>query len=190
MFLRRRTDTSLSDEDLVLRIRGGHQASLAVLWDRYAQLLFGVAMKYLKDVDRSKDAVLDLFTVLPERLAKQEVRQFRSWVHTVMRNHCLMELRKAGVPMDRAIEEMPIAGPPVQEEGPLLEADLQRMEAAIEHLDPDQRACIRLFHLERRSYKQVSEQLDMPVEQVRSHLQNGRRNLRIALDQRQDRHEH
>lgn len=189
MFLRRSHSASLSDEDLVLRIRSGHQASLAVLWDRYAQLLFGVAMKYLKDVERSKDAVLDLFTELPNRLAKNEVRVFRPWVHTVMRNQCLMLLRRGGqeVPLE-LLAEPGEAG--TDGEAQLLEADLQLLEEAIERLDADQRLCIRLFHIERLSYKRIAEQLSMPVDQVRSHLQNGRRNLRIAITERQDRHEH
>src|SRR5262245_34709355 len=93
MFLRRKATDTLTDEDLVLRIRGGHQASLGTLWDRYAHLLFGVGMKYLKDTEQSKDTVLDLFTALPGLLARHQVNHFRSWVHTVMRNRCLMLLR-------------------------------------------------------------------------------------------------
>ncbi len=189
MFLRRNHSATLSDEDLVLRIRSGHQASLAALWDRYAQLLFGVAMKYLKDVEQGKDAVLDVFTELPARLAKHEVRLFRPWVHTVMRNHCLMLMRRAGreVPLDLQAEQ---GVEPWDVEVRSLEVELQVLEAAIAGLDADQRRCIRLFHLEHLSYKRIAEQLDMPVDQVRSHLQNGRRNLRIALTERQHRHDH
>jgi RNA polymerase sigma-70 factor (ECF subfamily) len=180
MFLRRQPSGPLSDEDLVLRIRGGHQASLAALWDRYAHLLFGVAMKYLKDIERSKDVVLELFSGLPNQLAQHEVKAFRPWVHTVMRNKCLMLLRKHD-PHVRVDMDLP---EPADDDGEavLHEATLQQLEAAIALLNESQRTCIRLFYLERHSYQQVAERTGLDVEQVRSHLQNGRRNLRLNLE--------
>jgi RNA polymerase sigma factor (sigma-70 family) len=187
MFLRRTDTGPLSDEDLMLRIRGGHQASLAALWDRYAQLLFGVGMKYLKDIDRSKDAVLELFASLPALLQRHEVKVFRPWVHTVMRNRCLMLLR-AHDPTERSTDDIADGtAEAVPDEAVLHEATLQHLEEALEGLNEGQRSCIRLFYLERNSYQQVAERVGLSVEQVRSHLQNGRRNLRLALERRTDR---
>ncbi|MBP9161030.1 MAG: hypothetical protein KBF49_09290, partial [Flavobacteriales bacterium] len=96
MFLRNNTAAHLTDEELAVQLRAGGRSALGVLWDRYAHLLFGVAKKYLKDVEASKDAVMGLFEELPALLGKHEVKSFRPWVHTVMRNRCLMALRKAG----------------------------------------------------------------------------------------------
>jgi RNA polymerase sigma factor (sigma-70 family) len=181
MFLRRKAIAPLTDEDLLPRIRGGEQASLGVLWDRYAHLLFGVGMKYLKDTERSKDAVLDLFTALPDLLRKHEVKSFRGWVHTVMRNRCLMLLRGAdrSTSLDEALTRDPIEQ---GDEAVLHEATLQRLEEGIERLKEGQRVCIRLFYLDKLSYAQVSERTGLDLEQVRSNLQNGRRNLRIHLE--------
>jgi RNA polymerase sigma factor (sigma-70 family) len=181
MFLRRKAIDPLTDEDLTARIRAGDQASLGVLWDRYAHLLFGVGMKYLKDTERSKDSVLDLFTTLPGLLEKHEVKHFRSWVHTVMRNRCLMELR--GSERGAALEPALVADDvELAHETALHEATLQQLERAIETLKDGQRECIRLFYLQRMSYAQVSERTGLDLEQVRSNLQNGRRNLRIQLE--------
>lgn len=179
MFLRRRTDSASSDEELVLALRGGRQSALGLIWDRYAHLLYGVCMKYLKDPERSKDMVVELFAALPELLRRHEVERFRPWVHTVMRNRCLLSLRgaKPGVRMADAPE-------PVAEEAgeaQLREASLQQLEQAIAQLNDAQRQCIRLFHLERHSYEQTAARTGLTIEQVRSHLQNGRRNLRIIL---------
>lgn len=186
MFLRRKDDDAKSDEDLVRAVRNGRQAALGVLWDRYAHLLFGVSMKYLKDQERSKDAVMELFGTLPALLAKHEVHYFRSWVHTVMRNRCLMLLRKDG--RERTIlEAFPSEEDHGAEEARLREADLDRLEQAITQLNAQQRTCITLFHLERMNYQQVAEATGQNIEQVRSHLQNGRRNLRIILKDHVDR---
>lgn len=180
MFLRNRKTTPLTDEDHVARLKAGSGSSLGVLWDRYAHLLFGVAMNYLKDVEASKDEVMGLFAELPALIGKHDVQKFRPWVHAVMRNRCLMALRKANpqVRMDPALIEQEDQGA----DSALHEASLQELEAAIARLPEGQEACIRMFYLEKNSYQQVAERTGHSLEQVRSHLQNGRRNLRISLE--------
>lgn len=188
MFLRGRSTLPIGDEDLVARLRSGDPGALGVLWDRYAHLLLGVALKYLKDGDRSKDAVVQLFADLPGLLVRHQVERFRPWVHTVMRNRCLLLLRdeRIGLPMQ---EDMAVAEDLGDGEARILrEADLQRLEAAILQLNEVQRSCINLFHLERLSYQQVAERTGLSVEHVRSHLQNGRRNLRIILERHGNAH--
>lgn len=179
MFLRNPTSSPRSDEELADRLRAGRQADLGVIWDRYAHLLFGVAMKYLKDVDAAKDAVMGLFAELPGLLAKHEVKTFRPWIHTVMRNRCLMLLRKHPTPVPLDLGRIPQEAP--SDEAVLHEASLQALERAISQLPPGQQTCIRLFHLERNSYREVAARTGLSIEQVRSDLQNGRRNLRIIL---------
>lgn len=182
MLLRRRHSDPTSDEDLVEHLRQGDTSALGALWDRYAHLLLGVGLKYLKDAERGKDAVVQLFADLPELLRRHRVERFRPWLHTVMRNRCLLALRseRPQVP----VEDVPLHGadPGEEEQRDLHEADLQQLEAAIASLNDAQRTCITLFHLHRQSYQQVSERTGQTVEQVRSHLQNGRRNLRLILE--------
>lgn len=180
MFIRRRDTDRLSDEDLLAQLRAGRRRALAPLWDRYAHLLFGTAMKYLKDTERAKDLVMELYADLPTLAAKHEVKAFRPWVHTVVRNRCLMELRKKDPHVELAAD--PVAETDGPDEVALREASLQALEAALGQLPAGQATCIRLFYLERKSYAQVAQASGFPVEQVRSHLQNGRRNLRIILE--------
>ena len=179
MFLRRRAIVTKTDEDLVRLLREGHRSALGDLWDRYAELLYGVGMKYLHDPERSKDEVVELFAGLKDLLLKHEVDCFRPWVHTVMRNRCLQVLRRE--PPTSHIAEDRQAEPSHLEEAVLHEATLQRLEHAITALNEEQQRCIRLFHLEGHSYAQVAAICGSSIEHVRSHLQNGRRNLRIIL---------
>jgi RNA polymerase sigma-70 factor (ECF subfamily) len=186
MFLRRKKQVDLADEALVLGVREGDREALGVLWDRYAHLLYGVGMKYLKDPEVARDAVMEVFTTLGDRLRKHTVASFRPWLHVVMRNHCLQLLRRGGHHV--AFVDLDDGGSTAYTEEMLeRERDLQRLEAAIERLDPSQRTCIRLFHLERKSYAEVAEATGLGLEQVRSHLQNGRRNLRNMLGNDADR---
>ncbi|MBL7950678.1 MAG: sigma-70 family RNA polymerase sigma factor [Flavobacteriales bacterium] len=178
MFLRRKPIAVHTDEDLVRLLREGHRSALGDLWDRYAELLYGVGMKYLKDTERSKDEVVELFAGLKDLVVRHDIERFRPWVHTVMRNRCLQVLRKHqrtdDITADLHMED-------TDDDRALHEATLQQLENAITRLNSDQQVCIRLFHLQRASYEQVAARTGHSIEQVRSHLQNGRRNLRIIL---------
>lgn len=187
MFLRGRATAHVNDEDLVRLLREGHQSALGDLWDRYAHLLYGVGMKYLKDTDRSKDEVVELFASMKDLVKKHEVKSFRPWVHTVMRNRCLQVLRNAKPTAPLPEELLHTIDPQEQDDAVLHEATLHELEQAIGQLNNDQQRCVRLFHLERMSYQQVTERTGISLEQVRSNLQNGRRNLRLIL-QRTEHH--
>lgn len=184
MFLFRRHKGPLADEALLVRLRAGQRAALGEIWDRYAELLYGVAMKYLRDPDGAKDMVLELFAELPELLAKHEVRTFRPWVHQVMRNRCLMLLRKKDPTMAWPEHADQVLGGQEPEEDP--EPLLQQLELALEQLNDEQALCLRAFYLEKQSYASIAQRTGMPVDQVRSHLQNGRRNLRKAMEQHRE----
>ncbi|MEO8067767.1 MAG: sigma-70 family RNA polymerase sigma factor [Flavobacteriales bacterium] len=181
MFLRRKQQQASSDEELVVAIKAGRSEALGVLWDRYAHLLFAVGMKYLKDTEAAKDAVMTVFAELPSLIARHEVRNTGGWLHTVMRNHCLMQLR-GSKPLGA------LNGTQPDEADDLLAAHLEnedmlrRMERAIDELAEDQRNCIKLFYLDRLSYAEVGERLNMAFDTVRSNIQNGRRNLRIIIE--------
>jgi RNA polymerase sigma factor (sigma-70 family) len=180
MFLRSRETSTESDEALFARLHAGGHAALEALWQRYAHLVFGVAMKYLKEPERAKDLVMETFAELPVLSAKHRVQAFRPWLHSVVRNRCLMALRKKG--LQQPSYRLPSDGEPQVDESILREASLSALEAAMEQLPQGQSACIRLFHLEGHCYQQVAEATGFSVEQVRSHLQNGRRNLRNILE--------
>jgi RNA polymerase sigma-70 factor, ECF subfamily len=179
MFLRRKAIATHNDEELVRLLREGHRSALADLWDRYAELLYGVGMKYLKDTEQSKDEVVELFAGLKDLVAKHDIARFRPWVHTVMRNRCLQLLRKNHP--DRDLPDGLAHDPNSDQDTVLREASLQELERAMSELNPEQHDCIRLFHLEDQSYAQVAARTGLTVEQVRSHLQNGRRNLRLII---------
>ncbi|MBS1546230.1 MAG: sigma-70 family RNA polymerase sigma factor [Bacteroidetes bacterium] len=179
MFLRRIPTQQPSDEALAASLRAGDRSAAGLLWDRYAHLLFGVAMKYLKNPEQAKDLVMELFADLPALSGRHEVKAFRPWIHTVVRNRCLMVLRKHDPHAVLDPQRIPAE---LQETDALDEGSLQALEAAIGRLPEAQQQCIRLFHLERQSYRQVAARTGFTGEQVRSHLQNGRRNLRNMLD--------
>lgn len=184
MFLRRKDHKTLSDLELIAESRKGNKQAVGVLFDRYAHLLLGVGLKYTKDKERSKDLVMDLFEELEVLIKKHEIRNFKSWLHTCMRNKCLIALRQ-----EKKMKKLEIKDEILEQEvdsKELKEAELENLEQAIERLKEGQKECIKLFYLQRNSYERVAELTGLSVAQVRSNLQNGRRNLRIRLSEHAD----
>jgi RNA polymerase sigma factor (sigma-70 family) len=160
---------------------------LAQLYQPYLELLYGVCLKYLTDPETAKDAVMDLFEELAKKLLRHEVTHFKGWLYTLAKNHCLMKLRSSSRTRTQSVdpesmqtaEELHLKDKQEQEE------QFDRLEVCIEKLPDDQRAAIRLFYLENKSYKEIETATGMEWNKVRSYIQNGRRNLKLCL-QRQE----
>ena len=84
-----------SDEDLVERYQQDHQQDvLAQLYLRYSDLVYGTCVKYLKDRELAKDAVMNIYQEVLVKLKTHKVENFKSWLYVFAKNHCLMQLRK------------------------------------------------------------------------------------------------
>ena len=147
-------------------------------------LVFGVCMKYLKDREESKDAVMQLFEYLIDALKKHEVTNFKSWLYVTTRNQCLMQLRKSGreVGSENLSYSLVESVPEEHPNGEGLEEDLVRLENCIDKLRDVQRDCVRLFYLEKKSYAEITELTGHSTKNVKSFIQNGRRNLKICME--------
>ena len=182
MLFRRLTSRKAPDDARLLHLYAttGNLEYLGDLYDRYTHLVYGVCLKYLQDEEASKDAVMQVFEKLTVSLRNVEVQNFKSWLYTVVKNHCLMQLRRQkryhhtdllaleGV-ADEATEE-------VEEDRWLL------IERGIETLSSEQQQCVRLFYLEQKSYQEVASLTGYELKKVKSHLQNGKRNLKIFVE--------
>jgi RNA polymerase sigma-70 factor (ECF subfamily) len=175
----------MPDLELVrLYKQSGDMNVLGVLFSRYMNLVYGVCLKYLKDRNESKDAVMQVFEKLTQTLRTHEVTWFKSWLYTTTRNHCLMQLRAKKGPnveitetlvMESALREHP-------EDGQELEENLAKLEKCLERLNEEQQQCVRLFFLQQKSYRQISDVTGFDFNQVKSHIQNGKRNLKNCLE--------
>lgn len=162
-------------------------AIVAQLFERYLQLLYGVCLKYLSEPETAKDAVMDIFEELAQKLLRHEVVNFKGWLYTLAKNHCLMKLRSAGRTRLQSYdpehmqtaEELHLKDKIEQEE------QFEQLSKCIEALAADQKTVIQLFYLQNKCYKEIETLTGMEWNKVRSHIQNGRRNLKICM-QRQE----
>jgi RNA polymerase sigma factor (sigma-70 family) len=150
------------------------------------ELVYGVCLKYVKDTEDARDCVLNIFEELITKLKKHEVENFKSWLYQVAKNHCLMRLRsekgKTPVKIDMAFmqseENLHLNGELDNE------SNFKQLEYCLGQLTPEQRRGIELFYLEGKCYNEIVELTGMEWNKVRSYIQNGRRNLKICMDEK------
>ena len=190
-FLKNISTGNRTDEELAAAYqRTGDTLLVSQLLQRYMDYLYGVCLKYLEDPEAARDAVMDIYSVLCEKLSAHSVTHFRGWLHVLARNHCLMQLRKG-----RRIHFTEYEPGDVMQNGVLLhpesdwlerETQLGRLEDCLGLLVAEQKTSITLFYLEKKCYQEIAAITGFEWNKVRSYIQNGRRNLRQCMENKQE----
>jgi len=176
-----------SDQELLQRYYSEKNNEwLGVLLQRYTLLLLGVCMKYLKNEEEAKDSVQQIFIKIITELPKYKVEYFKSWIYTIARNHCLMKLRDRHGPAAALDDNMLASWDEDIGKNRHIEKDhlLEMMEACLDELGNDQKVCVNLFYLEKRSYQDIADTTSFTLMQVKSHIQNGKRNLKLLMEKK------
>lgn len=178
------------DLELVGRYKAtGDPTLLGALFERYAHLALGVSLRFLRNRQDAEDAVMELYEHLAKALLKHDVVNFKSWLHSVVANHCRMVLRRRkGAPstVDASDEllDAVLASIPAPHEDDGAEEEMEALRAALAQLGEGQRRCLELFYLDGHSYAEVARRTGYAANEVKSHIQNGKRSLRILLTKR------
>jgi RNA polymerase sigma factor (sigma-70 family) len=149
-------------------------------------LVYGVCLKYFRDSEKAKDAVMQIFEELIVKLKKHEVENFKGWLHQLAKNYCLMQLRS---PRNLKTVEIPASLMQIDENVHLngvleKEENLKKLEYCLNSLSEDQRKAVKLFYIEGKCYNEIVGLMGQDWNQVRSSIQNGRRNLKICMEKR------
>ena len=184
-FLQNISSETVPDADLLEQYRQTKDlAVLGNLYSRYMDLVYGVCLKYLKEPENAQDSVMMIFEELISKLQKHAVDNFRSWLYTLAKNHCLMRLRS-----EKKTGTVKMAEEFVQSEENLhlqdvldREEHFKQLEFCMEQLATDQRRVIELFYLQSKCYNEISAETGLEWNSVRSYIQNGRRNLKICME--------
>lgn len=174
-----------TDEELLSRYKMTDDlAIVGVLYDRYMALTFGVCLKYLKDREESRDAVMQIFEKLIVSLKSHEINVFKGWLYVTARNHCLMQLRaRKGKNFEELSPFLMESGSNGHHEnGQEIENNLNRLEKCMESLVAEQQQCVRMFYLQHKCYKEITETTGYEINKVKSYIQNGKRNLKICME--------
>lgn len=181
------TFAHIEDKELLNRFYGdGDNQWIGILLSRYTLLLLGVCMKYLKEEDEAKDAVQQIFLKVITEVPKYKIEFFKSWLYMVAKNICLMQLRKRNRNIPIELSENFIKA-----EDPInlldhIEKDklLSMIEEGLTELNEEQKQCVSLFYLEKKSYKEITDSTGFSLLQVKSYIQNGKRNLKLIVEKK------
>jgi RNA polymerase sigma factor (sigma-70 family) len=176
-----------SDNELINKfLETNDSAFVGELYERYGHLVLGLCIKYLKNKDEAKDLVIQIFTDLMTDLKKHKIQYFKSWLYVYSKNACLMELRKRQRELKKELElqenvhlVMDFSDPEHLNEK---EKQIRFMEIALEELSEDQKVCVDLFYLKNKSYQEIMDHTGYSNNEVKSHIQNGKRNLKIKME--------
>lgn len=170
-----------NDKELLDLLKSGRNDTLlSFLFEKYRHLVFGVCMKYMKDEAKAKDLVSEVY----EHLIGSDmsgVEEFSTWLYVVTKNKCLMNIRSEGAKEKREEKYVRMHTEPNEHSVEELDWRTGVVETAISKLSPPQSKCIELFYLEEKSYKEVSEISGYSLLEVKSHIQNGKRNLKQII---------
>jgi RNA polymerase sigma factor (sigma-70 family) len=181
----------LSDSDLIAEFnKTENQLYFAAIYQRYSYLVFGLSMKYLKNEEESQDMVIQVFTKLLTDLKKHEIGYFRGWLFTYTKNFCLMHLRsekskeKKFQEYSNNVKSVMENNEDLHQRDKLKEVQLETLETAIDELTMEQKKCVKLFYLQEKSYVEIAEETGYSLNNVKSYIQNGKRNLKIKLEKK------
>ena len=183
-FLKNIHTSSLPDTDLVgLYRQSGDISTLSELYQRYMEQIYAVCLKYLKDPETAKDAVMAIFEELIVKVKKHEISYFKGWVYMVAKNHCLMQLRsQKQMPLESNADFMQLADN-LHPDGIFEnEENLNQLTKCIDALSSDQKQSVQLFYLQEKSYKEIAGLTNSDWNKVRSLIQNARRNLKNCME--------
>lgn len=176
----------MTEQELLTQYRvSGHLELLGEIYAPYMTLLYGVCFKYLRDEVKSQDAVMNIFEELIHKLRVHEVDNFKGWLYTLARNHCLMQLRK-----EKNVQEVDIEKHMYESESVLTfweesgedEIQLEKLNNCLEKLNEHQQRTIRLFYIDKKCYQDIVDETGYEMKKVKSYIQNGKRNLKICLE--------
>lgn len=184
---------SLNDREAEQELIQAYQKSgdleiLGKLYKEYMHLVYGVCLKYLKNREESQDAVMQIFEKIVVSLTTSEVDNFKSWLYVVSKNHCLMKLRSSKHKQESRQED--ISASHVENTLTLhhndgedtIEDDLSKLDECLEKLKSEQKTCVQLFYLEKKSYVEIVNQTNFDLKKVKSYIQNGKRNLKLCME--------
>lgn len=175
------------EEDTVLLtryLRDNDMEALGLLYSKHAEMVYYVCLRYFKEEEKSKDSVMQIFEELVTKVKKQDIKSFPKWLYVVSKNYCLMDLRSKNGRMEISVDEFVEFPIPMHQEESYAEKErrLSLLELCIEKLPEKQKVTVNLFFINEHCYKEVADISGYSMKEVKSYIQNGKRNLKNCMD--------
>jgi len=173
-----------TDEQLFAEfIKTKDRQLLATLFRRHMALVLGVCKKYIAVKTAAQSATLEIFERLYDSEPKFEIKDFKSYLHLLSKDYCLTKTsgEKSGVSeisevdIEKLTKIHPIDQQSIKEES---------IEKCLKDLKNTEKQCVQLFYLKHKSYLEISQQLNLTIAAVKTHIQQGKLALTNCIESR------
>lgn len=178
-----------SDEELLKHYKqSGNKELFADLFKKHVSVVYGSCLFYLQDKDEAQDATMQLFEKLMLDINNREIDNFKGWLSFVVRNHCISLIRKnkSQTKNIKSYYEFEYEAPDYEQEEKINSVSddmlLENMKDCLPKLKEDQRVCVELFYLKNKSYQDIANETNFSLNEIKSYIQNGKRNLKLLLE--------
>jgi RNA polymerase sigma-70 factor, ECF subfamily len=177
----------LNDEDLVLRMEKGDRKAVASLFDRYADLLYAIGLRILRDRHEAEDLVQDVFLHLFEKAKGFDPSKGsgRTWIVQIAYRRAFDRRTSLGRRQFRTgidLEQIKNTS-----DGPVVFGDRitdqltgRQLHAAFDQLNEKQRLTLHMHFFEGLNLREISERLSETLENTRHFYYRGLERLRRA----------
>lgn len=180
-----------SDEELLKHYKqSGDKDLFADLFKKHVSVVYGTCLFYLQDKDEAQDATMQLFEKLMLDINNREIENFKGWLSFVVRNHCISIIRKnkSQTKNIKSYYEFEYETPDLDKEEKInaIHDDLliEQMRESLPKLKENQRICVELFYLQNKSYQDIADETGFSLNEIKSYIQNGKRNLKLLLEEK------
>ena len=156
-------------------------SALGVLFERYAHLVASIALGILKNEQKAKDVVQQIFEIVVKDLKNHDVRNFNAWIFSVTKFHCFKIKKVSKGPGILFEIESKDDFDEILENELLLQKRITLLRNSLNKIKFEQKECIELFYFQGFSYKEINEKTGFTIKEVKSYIQNGKRNLKLLI---------
>jgi RNA polymerase sigma-70 factor (ECF subfamily) len=182
-----RATRDAEDARAMRRICDGDDGALADLYDRYAPMALGLALRIVRDPLEAEDVVHDAFVAIVERADQYRAERGSvvAWLVATVRNLALDRTRRRTRRAQITEEELrhePVDAVPDPESIFWMERERVAVRRALEQLSRSQRETLEIAFFEGLSYPEIAQRQNIPLGTVKSRAARALSALRAALD--------
>ncbi|WP_204138105.1 sigma-70 family RNA polymerase sigma factor [Halomicronema sp. CCY15110] len=175
-----------SDRELVRKLQAGNTDALAMLYDRYAPMVYTLALKMLQNAAEAEDLTQEAFVNFWQQQKYDPDRgSVGSYLATYTRSRALDRLRVGGGRRHIMKKVQRMTGATLHPPTPLEQAAQserqQRLREALNRLSPAEREVLEIAYFEGLSQSQIAQRLGIPLGTVKTRSRQGLLRLRDDL---------
>lgn len=171
-----------SDQSLMEQVRAGGQQAMTAVFDRYAGLVYSVALRVLKDSGQAEDVMQEIFFQLwrnPDSFSFSR-GTLGTWLLVVARNRAIDQLRqrRPSEPVDEVVLASATNLQSEAERGILM----QRVRGILGDLPQEQQQSLQLAFFDGLSHSEIAERTGQPLGTVKTRIRSALSSLRKRLE--------